>query len=125
MTEKKTVREVAVQKPIGMVTRLVQGKVGFFKGSGLFVEFVSECGVPEMKLDTTGQDAEWMTESYNYVISGQADEELATVAPAHTADQEMPQLLVCPVCGAPYHEKIYRGQTSVNCKYCGAVVSIQ
>jgi len=125
VTEKKTVREVVVQKPVGMVSRLVHGKVGFFKGSGLFVEFASESGIPEMKFDTSGQDAESIAESYNYIISGGADEELAAVTPAATADQEMPQLVVCPVCGAPYQEKIYLGQTSVNCKYCGAVVSIR
>jgi len=124
VTEKKVVREVMVQKPIGMVTRLDKGKVGFFKGSGLFVEFASEIRIPEMKFDTTDQDAEWMTESYNYIISGQAEEELAATIPESTADQDEQKLVVCPVCGAPYREKIYRGQTSVNCKYCGAAVFI-
>ena len=124
VTEKKVVREVVVQKPIGMVTRLAQGKVGFFRGAGLFVEFVSESGIPEMKFDTTGQDAEWMTESYNYIISGRVEGELTALVPEVIEDQEEPQLIVCPVCGAPYREKIYLGQTSVNCKYCDAVVSI-
>jgi len=79
-----------------------------------------------MKFDTTSEDAELVTKSYNYIISGQTDKELATVAPAAAkAEQEMPQLVTCPVCHAPYTEKIYRGQTSVNCKYCGAVVSLQ
>jgi len=77
-----------------------------------------------MKFDTTGQEAELMTQSYNYIISGQADEELATVTPAATTDQEVPQLVACPICGAPYNEKIYRGQTSVNCKYCEAVIAL-
>ncbi len=126
VTEKKTVREVAVQKPIGMVSDLVQGKVGFFKGAGLFAKFASESGLPEMKFDTTNQDAEWATKSFNYIVSGQAEKELAAVTPAITeAEKESPQLIVCPVCSAPYTEKIYRGQTSINCKYCGAVVSIQ
>ena len=125
VTEKKTVREVVVQKPIGMVTSLAKGKVGFFKGAGLFVEFASDSGIPEMKFDTTGQDAELVTESYNYIVSGGADEELAAVTPEIAADREVPQLVVCPVCGAPYREKIYRGQTSVNCEYCGAVISIK
>jgi DNA-directed RNA polymerase subunit RPC12/RpoP len=124
VTEKKTVREVVVQKPIGMVSKLVHGKVGFFRGSGLFVEFAPESGIPEMKLDSSGQDAEWIVESYNYIISGQADEELASVTPAAT-DQEKMQLAVCPNCSAPYREKIYRGQTSVSCKYCGATIAIQ
>jgi predicted nucleic acid-binding Zn-ribbon protein len=127
VTEKKTVREVMVQKPIGMVTDLVQGKVGFFKGSGLFVKFASEAGIPEMKFDTTGEDADWITKSYSQIISGQTDKELAASTPATEvkAEKEKLQLVTCPVCSAPYTEKVYRGQTSVNCKYCGALVSLQ
>ena len=123
VTEKKIVREVVVQKPIGMVTGLSQGKVGFFKGSGLFVKFSSDTGIPEMKFDTTGEDAESLTKIYNYIISGEAEKELAATAPAVT-EEEAPQLITCPVCGAPYTDKIYRGQTGVNCKYCGAAVSL-
>lgn len=125
VTEKKIIREVIFKKPIGMVTRLVKGKVGFFKGSGLFVEFASETGIPEMKFDTSGQDAEWVTNRYNYIISGQAEKELEAVIPEAGEEKGVPQLVICPVCGAPYREKIYRGQTSVNCEYCGAVVSIK
>jgi hypothetical protein len=129
VTEKKIVREVKVQKPVGMVTDLVQGKVGFFKGSGLFVKFASESGIPEMKFDTTGEDAEWITKSFSQIVSGQTDKELAASAPPTTekekAEKEKSQLVTCPVCGAPYTEKVYRGQTSVNCKYCGALVSLQ
>jgi hypothetical protein len=124
VTEKKTVREVVVQKPIGMVSKLIQGKVGFFKGSGLFVEFVPESGIPEMKFDSSDQDAEWIVESYNYIISGQAEEELASVTPTETADQEEQKPAVCPTCSAPYKEKIYRGQTSVSCKYCGTTIAL-
>ena len=126
VTEKKTVREVKVQKPIGMVTDLVQGRVGFLKGAGLFVKFAPGSGVPEMKFDTTGEDAEWITKTYSQIISGQTDKELAASAPVTKKDEkEKSQLVTCPVCGAPYTEKVFRGQTSVNCKYCGALVSLQ
>ena len=128
VTEKKVVREVAVQKPIGMVTAITEGRVGFFKGSGLFVKFASESGIPEKKFDTSGEDADWATKTFNYIISGQADKELAASAPTEAESkkqQQAPHLVICPVCGAPYTEKIYRGQTSVNCKYCGAVIAIQ
>lgn len=125
VTEKKITREVIVEKPIGMVTGITKGKVGFFKGAGLFVQFASEAGIPEMKFDTTGEDAEWVTKSYNYIISGQAEKELEAVAPEGMEEKVAPMLVTCPVCGAPYTEKVYRGQTSVNCKYCGAVISIK
>ena len=123
VTEKKIVRETTVQKPIGMVTSLSKGKVGFFKGSGLFVKFASEARMPEMKFDTTGQDAKWATKTYKYIISGQADKELAATSPLESAEQKVPQLIICPICSAPYTDKIYRGQTSVNCKYCGTAIS--
>jgi TolA-binding protein len=125
VTEKKTVREVMVQKPIGMVTSLVHGKVGFFRGSGLFVKFAPEAGIGEMKFDTTGQDADWVTKTYNYIISGQAEKELAASTPASKEERVGMQIVTCPVCGAPYTERIYRGQTSVNCKYCGSIIVIQ
>ncbi len=127
VTEKKIVREVKVQKPIGMVTNLIRGKVSFFKGAGLFVKFASESGIPEMKFDTTNEDAEWVTKSYNQIISGQVDQELAASTPKaeEKEEKEKVKLVTCQVCGAPYTEKIYRGQTSINCKYCGALISIQ
>jgi hypothetical protein len=125
VTEKKTVREVAINKPIGMVTQLVHGKVGFFKGSGIFMTFTPESRLPEMKFDTTGEEAEWMTQSYTYIMSGGADDELATLTPQTPADQTGPQLLTCQMCGAPYTDQIYRGQTSVNCHYCGAVITLR
>ena len=124
VTEKKIVREVIVQKPIGMVTSLAKGKVGFFKGSGLFIKFASEAGIPEMKIDTTDQDAKWATNTYKYIISGQADKELAATTPAESAEQKAPQLIICPICSAPYTAKIYRGQTSINCEYCGTVIQL-
>lgn len=129
ITEKKIVREAVVQKPIGMVTDLIQGKVGFFKGAGLFVKFAPTAGVPEMKFDTTGEDADWIAKSYNQIISGQIESELVALSSAKLVDENAEkagsQLVTCPVCGAPYTEKVYRGQTSLNCKYCGALVSLQ
>jgi len=124
VTEKKIVREVKVQKPIGMVTELSQGRVGLLKGSGLFIKFTQETGVPEMKFDTSSQDAEWVIKNYNYVMSGEAENELAALTPKISVEKQSsaPQLIVCKKCGAPYTEKIYRGQTSLNCKYCDAVI---
>lgn len=125
VTEKKIVREVAIHKPIGMVTQMSKGRVGLLKGSGLFVEFTPESGIQEMKLDTKGNEADWIIQSYNYIVSGQADQELIAVTPKTESDKDTPQLLICQICGAPYNEKIYRGQISVNCKYCKAIITLQ
>ena len=124
VTEKKTVREVAVQTPIGMITQLTKGRVGLLKGAGLFVEFAADSGLTAMKFDTSGQDAEWLTAGYQNIITGHIDEELATTTPASTSTSKTPQLVACQICGAPYTDRIYRGQTALHCKYCGAVITL-
>ena len=95
------------------------------KGSGVFVEFTPESGISEIKFDTKGHEADWMVQSYNDIVTGKVDEELANATPESTSDQETVQLVACPICGAPYTEEIYRGQTSVSCQYCGAVIALQ
>jgi len=125
VTEKKTVREVAVQKPIGMVTRITKGRVGLLKGSGLFVEFTPDSRLSEMKFDTKGQEADWVVQIYHDVVSGKVDEEIINTSPPSMHNKGGFQLVACPICTAPYTEEIYRGQTSVNCNYCGAVIKLQ
>jgi hypothetical protein len=77
-----------------------------------------------MKFDTKGHEADWLTQGYNQIVSGQIEEELTSTSPESTPEQETPQLVACQICGAPYDEMIYRGQTSVNCKYCGAAIAL-
>jgi hypothetical protein len=108
-----------------MVAQMSQGRVGLLKGSGLFVQFVPESGISEMKFDTKGNEADWIAQSYNDIVSGLVDEELSTVISETESDKETSQLVLCPICKAPYNEKIYRGQTSVSCKYCQAIITLQ
>jgi hypothetical protein len=124
VTEKKTVREVILEKPIGLVQSLTKGRVGLLKGSGIFIEFKPQSGLSDMKLDTKGHEADWMVRFYNFILSGHADEELEKSDETRDTRQTAPQLVTCQMCGAPFDEEIYKGQTSVKCKYCGAVISL-
>jgi hypothetical protein len=124
VTEKKTVREVIFDKPIGLVQSLSKGRVGLLKGSGVFLEFKPQSGLSNMKFDTRGREADWMVRFYNYILNGHADEELEKYDGILDTRQVVPQLVTCQMCGAPYDEEIYQGQTSVKCKYCGAVISL-
>lgn len=124
VTEKKMVREVIFEKPIGLIHSLTKGRVGLLKGSGIYVEFKPQSGLSNMKLDTKGHEADWMVRFYNFILSGHADEELEKSGETLDTRQSDPQLVTCQMCGAPYGEEIYKGQTSVKCKYCGAVISL-
>jgi hypothetical protein len=119
-TEKKTIREVILDQPIGSIDVIEKGRVGFFKGAGLFFKFKPQTGLEELKIDTTGNDDDKIIHFYNYVISGEAEKELEPVK--ETIEDNVP--VTCPICSAPYREEILKGQTSVKCIYCGAVIKI-
>jgi len=124
-TEKKKVREVVVDQPIGIIDEMHKGRVGFLAGHGVFMTFKPESRLKEMKLDTKGHEAECMLRFYNFVVSGEAEKELAELEEKEGVE-EMKERgpLVCEICGGPYTDEIYRGQTSVQCKYCGAVMPV-
>ena len=121
-TQKKKVRETAVDRPVGMVNEITKGRVGILAGQGLYITFKPESGLQEMKLDTKGNDTDLFIRFHNLISSGQADRELASLEPETKAEKNLPT--VCPRCGAPYIGEIFRGQTSVQCRYCGTTIPI-
>jgi hypothetical protein len=122
-TEKKTVREVVIDRPIGSLEAIDKGRVSLFKGSGLFVKFKPETGLGDVKFDTRGNEGDQVIRNFEYISSGEADRDLAE---AHGEEEEEREAapVVCPICSAPYTAEIYRGQTSLECKYCGAVIHL-
>jgi ribosomal protein S27E len=117
-TEKKWVREIIIDQPVGAVESLRSGSVGFFKGAGLYIKFKDDSGGGEVRLDTKGNEGERVSRFYEYIMTGSADEVLGE----EEAEEFKP--VVCPHCSAPYNEEVYRGQTIVECKYCGTVISL-
>jgi DNA repair exonuclease SbcCD ATPase subunit len=123
-TEKKKVREVVIDQPIGMIDSLTKGRIGFFAGQGLFITFKPQSRLKEMKFDTKGYEADWMLRFYNFIVSGEAEKELAALQGDEGIEKGVSRPLVCEICGAPYTDEVYRGQTSVQCKYCGSVIPV-
>ena len=123
-TEKKKVRETVVDKPIGAVDDITKGRVGLLAGQGLYIKLKPQTGVPEMKLDTSGEDADLVLRFNGFISSGEADRELAS-AQEINVEKEKPVPVVCPRCGAPYIDEIFRGQISVQCRYCSTSIPIQ
>ena len=122
VTEKKIERQVSIEKPIGAVSRISKGQVGFFEGSGLFIEFKQDD--TQLKLDTNDADADILIKYYNLITSGQIDDEIGKTKTEVEKPAET-RIISCPYCGAPYTDEIYRGQTTVQCKYCNTRISIQ
>ena len=122
-TQKKKIRETTVDRPIGMIDNIVKGRVGIFAGQGLYVTFKPNSGQQEMKLDTDGEDADLVLRFHNFISNGEADREIDSTESSKT-DERQSVPIVCPRCSAPYSEEIYRGQTSLQCKYCGTTIPV-
>jgi hypothetical protein len=122
VTEKKIERTLMLERPIGSISKLTKGRVGLLAGAGLFIEFKQ--GEPELKLDTKNEEADTVQKYYGMITSGQIDEELEKLAPKERASPEK-RVVSCPKCGAPYSDEIYRGQQTVQCKYCSTTISLQ
>ena len=120
-TQKKKIRETIIDKPIGMVDNIIKGRVGILAGQGLYIKFKPDSGLEEMKLDTKGEDTDLVLHFHQFISSGKADQELETTESSKT-EKFMP--ILCPRCDAPYSKEIYRGQTSLQCKYCGTTIQI-
>ena len=123
-TEKKKVRETVVDKPIGAVDNITKGRVGLLAGQGLYIKLKPQTGVPEMKLDTSGEDADLVLHFNGFITTGEADREIASVQGTNV-EKEKPVPVVCPRCGAPYIDEIFRGQTAVQCRYCSTSIPLQ
>ena len=118
-TEKKKVKEVTLEKPIGAVETITKGRVGLLKGSGAYITFKPSAGLDELKLDLNDRDVENLISYFGMIDSGQFDEEKN-----HEPEEDKDEMIRCPFCNAPYGEEIYRGQTTLRCVYCGTSFKI-
>jgi hypothetical protein len=122
-TEKKIVRETVIDEPVGAVETIEKGKVGFFKGAGLYVRFNPQTKLEEARFDTRGNEGEQVVRLFEYINSGEAERELEKRHGEHV-EENTSAPVICPICSAPYTEEIFRGQTSVECEYCGTVIHL-
>jgi hypothetical protein len=122
VTEKKTERQMSLERPIGSVSKLTKGRVGLLAGAGLYIEFKQ--GDTQLKLDTKSEEADQVIRYYGLITSGQIDDELSKIKPTEQKPAEK-RIVSCPKCGAPYTGEIYRGQQTVQCKYCNTIITIQ
>lgn len=121
VTEKKKVRSVVLERPIGSLDDILRGSVGLLKGAGVYINFKK--GIKEeIKFDTRGRDADRLIRFFKFIMSGEAEKELEMEEEVKEGRDKVP--ITCSYCSAPYQDEVYRGQTSLKCKYCGSVIHL-
>ena len=126
-TKKRTERTVQIDQPIGAVEEISKGRVGLIAWTGIYVRFKRESGQQEAQFDVEGWEADATERFFNYIISGDADKDIATIKGTSPITPETPgiQVVYCTHCHAPYTREIYKGQKSVQCDYCKAQIVVQ
>jgi len=125
-TEKKEVRELMLEAPIGSVERVTVERVGgLFKKPAVKVMFTSPpAPYAQAMLSLRGDPEEWEG-AITRIITGDAEKDRAPVAeeeqPAEPAE---PRVMKCSGCGATLTVPIVKGMKSVQCEYCGTVMRL-
>ena len=122
-TKKKTERTVMMDQPIGALQEISKGRVGLIAWTGVYIRFKPETRLEETPFDVKGWEADIVMRFFNYIVGGEADRDIATVKGLPIKAAPTIQVVRCPHCGAPYTKEIYRGQTSVQCEYCGTSIA--
>jgi len=124
-TKKKTERIVQIDQPIGALQEISKGRVGLIAWTGIYVRFKPERQVEETPFDVKGWEADVIGRFFSYVMGGEADRDIATIKGIPINAAPTIQLVRCSRCSAPYTREVYKGQTSVQCEYCGTQIVVQ
>lgn len=124
-TRKKVERTVLIEQPIGALQEISKGRVGLVAWTGVYIRFKPERRLEEKPFDVKGWEADVITRFFSYVMGGEADRDIDKIRGTATEKTPAIQIVRCPSCSAPYTREVYRGQTSVQCEYCGASIAIQ
>jgi DNA-directed RNA polymerase subunit RPC12/RpoP len=123
-TKKKMERTVLIEQPIGALQEISKGRVGLVAWTGVYIRFKPERRLDETSFDVKGWEADVITRFFQYIIGGEADRDIATIKGITPKEAPTIRVIRCPHCGAPYTKEIYKGQTSVQCEYCGTSIMI-
>ncbi|MEM3725485.1 MAG: hypothetical protein QXK98_01310 [Candidatus Bathyarchaeia archaeon] len=124
-TKKRLERTVLLEQPIGALQEISKGRVGLIAWTGVYIRFKPERNLAETPFDVKDWEADVITRFFSYIIGGEADRDIAAIRGVTLKETPSIQIVRCPNCNAPYTREIYKGQTSVQCEYCGAAIKVQ
>ena len=125
-TEKKLVRELLFETPIGAVEKVTVERVGgLFKKQVVKVSFTSPpAPYAQALISLRGDPEEWVG-IITRIITGDADKDrVAGPTQEQPAAPAEPRVIKCSGCGATLTVPIVKGMQSVKCEYCGTVMRL-
>ena len=125
-TEKKKVREMMMETPIGAVEDVAIERVGgLFKKQMVKVVFTAPpAPYPQMLMSLRGDAEEWKGLITRVITEDLEKERVAGEAQEQPQEPAEPTVLRCTGCGATLTAPIVKGMKSIQCEYCGTVIRL-
>lgn len=114
-----------MEQPIGALQEISKGRVGLIAWTGVYIRFKPSVGLEETPFDVKDWEADVITRFFQYIMGGESDRDIAAIKGVTAKEAPTIQVVRCPHCGGPYTKEICKGQTSVQCEYCGTSIIIK
>jgi hypothetical protein len=123
-TEKQKVQSLQWETPVAMLDKITTGKQGLLKNEDhIEVRFLPGAAL-EMAHMHIWQDCETWQGLLNRAKAKEFDKDRAVALDQAAVDKVKAAPTQCPNCGAVLNVVILRGQDSIKCEYCGAVIRL-
>lgn len=124
-TERKKVQVLAAEVALTMIQETNATKQGVFKNEDfLDLRFASGAPYQQMQFHLKGQDCNEWKALINRVLSGDITRDRAVAIDQSAVDKVKNAPTICPNCGGTIKQAILRGQDSIQCEYCGAIIRL-
>lgn len=124
-TEREKIQQLQFETPVVSIDNIKATKQGMFKNED-WLEFQLPSGsfAREVKLHLDGQDCNLWQQYINRVKSGDINSERAIAVDAAAVEKARSAPTKCPNCGAAITKPVLRGQDTIKCDFCGAIIRL-
>lgn len=123
-TEREKVQSLQFEAPLSQIKTVTANKQGLFKNEDFIkIEFESGAFSREVLMHIWQDSAEW-TGAINRVRTGDLDKDRTVEVDQTAVEKVKAAPTKCPNCGGILKKDVLRGQDSISCEYCGAVIRL-
>lgn len=124
-TEREKIQQLQFETPVVSIDNIKATKQGMFKNED-WLEFQLPSGsfAREVKLHLDGQDCNLWQQYINRVKSGDINSERAIAVDAAAVEKARSAPTKCPNCGGAITKPVLRGQDTIKCDFCGAIIRL-
>lgn len=124
-TEREKIQQLQFETPVVSIDSIKATKQGVFKNED-WLEFQLPSGsfAREVKLHLDGQDCNLWQQYINRVKSGDINNERAIAVDTAAVEKARSAPTKCPNCGGAITKPVLRGQDTIKCDFCGAIIRL-